>query len=115
MEPRKYKLKNGGVLLIREAAVEDARAALHYVENISGESDFLNFGYGEFELSEAEEEEFLRKQRNSDNQLYILGLIDDTVISTLTFSYNSFASSRFPSRDRFTAINAMAAVHFGRN
>ena len=86
MEPCKYKLKNGGVLLIREAAVEDARAALHYVENISGESDFLNFGYGEFELSEAEEEEFLRKQRNSDNQLYILGLIDDTVISTLTFS-----------------------------
>lgn len=86
MQPRKHHLKNGHVLVIREAAVEDARAVLDYVEGISGESDFLSFGPGEFELTEAEEEDFLRKYRDSDNQLYIVGLIDDTVVSTLTFS-----------------------------
>jgi len=86
MEPRNYELKNGRVLLIREVAVEDARAVLDYVEGISGESDFLSFGPGEFELTEAEEEDFLRKCYDSDNQLYIVGLIDDTIVSTLTFS-----------------------------
>ena len=79
-------MKNGSVLLIREAMVEDARAVLDYIEDISSESDFLSFGPGEFELTEAEEEDFLRKCRDLDNQLYIVGLIDDTVVSTLAFS-----------------------------
>ena len=86
MEPRIRHLKDGRELLIREAAVEDARTVLDYVEGRSGESDFLTFGPGEFEISEAEEVDFLRKCRESDNQLYMLGLIDDTVVSTLSFS-----------------------------
>jgi len=69
MEPRKYELNNGHALLIREAAIEDARAILDYVEDISGESDFLTFGPGEFKLNEAEEEDVLRKYRDSANQL----------------------------------------------
>ncbi|MBS1250995.1 MAG: hypothetical protein MAG451_00024 [Anaerolineales bacterium] len=40
MEPRQYEVKNGQVLLIREAAAEDARALLDYVEDVSGESDW---------------------------------------------------------------------------
>ena len=86
MEPRKHELKNRGVLLIREVAVEDARALLDYVERISGDSDFLSFGPGEFELAESEEEEFIRKCLASDSQLYILGLIDDMIVATLNFS-----------------------------
>jgi len=86
MEPRKYELKNGHALLIREAAIEDARAILDYVEDISGESDFLTFGPGEFKLNEAEEEDVLRKYRDSANQLYVLGLIDDTIVTSLIFS-----------------------------
>lgn len=86
VESRKHELKNGRVLLIREVAVEDTRAVLDYVERISGESDFLSFGPGEFELTEPEEEDFIRKCRASDNQLYILGSIDNTIVSTLVFS-----------------------------
>jgi hypothetical protein len=33
----------------REATGEDARAVLDHVEHVSGESDFLAFGPGEFE------------------------------------------------------------------
>jgi len=55
MEQRKVRLNDGRVLVIREAAAEDARALLTYVEAVSGESDFLSFGPGEFELTEAEE------------------------------------------------------------
>lgn len=86
MKPKKHHLKNGQVLVIREAEMQDARALLEYVERISGESDFLTFGPGEFELTEAQEEEYLRTCRASDRQLYLLGLIDDAVVSTLTFA-----------------------------
>jgi len=86
MEPRKYELKNGRILLIREAVVNDARAVLDYVQSVSGESDFLSFGPGEFELTEPEEEEFIRKCLASDNQLYILASIDDAIVATLIFS-----------------------------
>jgi RimJ/RimL family protein N-acetyltransferase len=86
MESRKHELKNGRVLLIREVAVEDARALLDYVEHISGQSDFLSFGPGEFELTEPEEQEFIRKCLASDNQLFILGSIDDTIVTILNFS-----------------------------
>ena len=86
MQPRTHHLKNGLVLEIREAMPEDARALLEYVEAISGESDFLSFGPGEFELTEAEEAEFLRRYRVADTQLYLVGLIDDKLVSALTFS-----------------------------
>jgi len=67
-------------------AVEDTRALLDYVERISGESDFLSFGPGEFELTESEEQEFIHKCLASDNQLFILGSIDDTIVAILNFS-----------------------------
>ena len=86
MEPREYQLRNGRTLLIREVVVEDARALVDYAESISAESDFLSFGPGEFGLTEPEEEEFIRKCLASDNQLFILGSIDDTIVATLNLS-----------------------------
>lgn len=86
MEPHNYKLKNDRVLLIRQAAVEDASAVLDYIHEISGESDFLTFGPGEFELTEPEEQAFIRQCLVSDNQLFLLGVIDDTIVATLIFS-----------------------------
>ena len=86
IEPRTHELKNGGVLLIREATAEDAHTVLDYVQAVSGESDFLTFGTGEFDLAEAQEEDFLRKCRESDNQLYIVGWIADQIVSALSFS-----------------------------
>ncbi len=86
MEARSHELKNGCVLLIREAMPEDVRAVLDYVEAVSGESDFLTFGPGEFELTEAQEKDFLGRCHEADNQLYIVGLIGDQIVSTLNFS-----------------------------
>ena len=86
MEQRSFHLKNGRVLLIREAAADDARAVLDYVEAVSGESDFLSFGPGEFELTEAEEADFLRRCRDSENQVFILGLIAGEIVGSLVFS-----------------------------
>ena len=86
MQSRKHNLKDGRLLVIREAAVEDVRAVLDFVEDISGESEFLSFGPGEFELTESEEEDILRKCRDSENQLYLIGSIDDAIVGLLNFS-----------------------------
>jgi RimJ/RimL family protein N-acetyltransferase len=86
MEPRQHQLKNGHLLLIRQAAPGDARALLDYIECIAGESDFLSFGPGEFELTEAEEKEYLRQSQAADDQLYLVGWIGESLVSSLTFS-----------------------------
>ena len=72
--------------MIREAEAPDARAVLDYIDHVSGETDFLTFGPGEFELSEAEEATTLRRYQDAGNQLYVLGLLDDTIVGTLIFT-----------------------------
>ena len=86
LEPRTHELKNGLSLLICEAEAEDAGALLAYIEDVSGESDFLTFGPGEFELTEREEAEFLRACRASESGVYLLALIGDEIVGTLNFS-----------------------------
>lgn len=86
MKPRESTLTNGQKLLIREAYPEDASAILDYVEGVSGETGFLSFGPGEFQVSKSEEEEFLRKCRDSENQIFLLGILEGEIVSALTFS-----------------------------
>ena len=86
MDPQRHTLKNGATLLIREAAAADARAVLDYVEAVSGESDFLAFGPGEFELGEAAERDVLQRYADSANQIYLLGFVDGAVAAALIFS-----------------------------
>jgi len=74
------------MLEIREAKVEDAAVILDYVEGVSGESDYLTFGPGEFEHTLAEEEQFLHNFYESYNQIMLLGLLDGEIASVLSFS-----------------------------
>lgn len=77
--------KDGRPLFIREAQGRDASAVLEYLDLISQETDFLTFGPGEFRLTEKEEFDYLEKCRAAENCLYILALLERTVIGTLTF------------------------------
>ena len=77
--------KDERILLIREARGRDARAVLAYLDLISQETDFLTFGPGEFRLTEKEEFDYLEKCRGAENCLYLLVLLNKTVIGTLTF------------------------------
>ena len=71
--------------MIREARGRDAGAVLEYLDLISQETDFLSFGPGEFRLTEKEEFDYLEKCRGAENCLYLLALLEGTVIGTLTF------------------------------
>ena len=86
MEQTKHTLDNGLEIIIREATAEDASSVLDYVQQVCTESDFLTFGPGEFEITEIEEKKILKKARETNNQLYMLGLINGTIVTTLSFS-----------------------------
>ena len=68
------------------ALPEDAGALLRCLEAVSGESDFLTFGPGEFELTQAEEEAHVRHVRETPDQLYIIGTIDAAIVAVLSFT-----------------------------
>jgi RimJ/RimL family protein N-acetyltransferase len=77
--------KDGRTLLIREAWGRDARAVLAYLDLISQETDFLSFGPGEFNLTQKEEFDYLEKCLGAENCLYLIALLEETVIGTLSF------------------------------
>ncbi|MBN1877407.1 MAG: GNAT family N-acetyltransferase [Anaerolineae bacterium] len=80
-----YTLKNGKALVIRQAEPSDAQAVLNYLDTVVGETNFLTFGPGEFELTVAQEAEFFEKSLEADNQIVLLALVDDKIIGNLTF------------------------------
>lgn len=85
-QPVRLRLKSGQELEIREAVAEDADNLLRYVEAISGESDNLTFGPGEFSVTLAQEEEYLTAQQKRSNSIYLLGLVDNEIATSLSFA-----------------------------
>ena len=81
--------RDGQTLLIREPRGRDARAVLAYLNLISQETDYLSFGPGEFNLTEKEEFDYFEKCRAAENCLYLLALLEETVIGTLSFEAGS--------------------------
>jgi RimJ/RimL family protein N-acetyltransferase len=78
--------KDGRTLIIREAEGRDAGVVLRYLDKISRETNFLTFGPGEFSLTEKEEFDYLEKCRRTDNCLYLLSLLEETLVGNLIFT-----------------------------
>lgn len=79
------QLPSGPICEIREAEPDDAAALIEYVERVSGESDFLTFGPGEFGLTEDQERAFLLKCRSSDRDVYLVAVIDGEFVGVPYF------------------------------
>ena len=58
--------------MIRVGVPDDAAAMLEYLECVSGESDFLTFGPGEFEMTAAQEAAHLATVREAPDHLHIV-------------------------------------------
>lgn len=86
MVSKRIELKDGRVLVVREAHKEDASRILEYVESISGETAFLTFGPGEFSLSLEEEEKSILSCLESANKLFIIAEIAGTLAGGVIFS-----------------------------
>ena len=70
---------------IRNPKKEEAQAIIDYLYQVSGESDNLTFGQGEFEISVEKEMEFIEKSNSDPNQLFLIAEFDDAIIAMMTF------------------------------
>jgi len=71
---------------IRKAEISDAAALIEYLNIISGESDFLTFGPGEFGRSVEAEAEFIANAQKKKKALFIVAVASGKVIGNLNFS-----------------------------
>lgn len=85
MDTIEHELYDGRTLVIRAARVSDAELLVDYVEGVSGESDFLTFGPGEFAITLEKEREYLEAIAKSPNECYLVALIDGNLVATINF------------------------------
>ncbi|HEY5583389.1 MAG TPA: GNAT family N-acetyltransferase [Ruminiclostridium sp.] len=83
---KELTLKNGKKLIIRQANRSDASEIVECVNRISGESDFLTFGPGEFGIDVEQEEKFLDNISKKDNAIYLVAEVDGKIVGTSSFS-----------------------------
>jgi RimJ/RimL family protein N-acetyltransferase len=86
MKAGQKKTKNGLSVIIREATADDAEELVEFVELISGESNFLSMGPGEFGVSVEEERKILEARRESKDQVYMVACIDGAIVGSLGFT-----------------------------
>ncbi|KUO75498.1 MAG: acetyltransferase [Clostridia bacterium BRH_c25] len=83
---KQLQLRSGATMVIRKAAKSDADGIVEYIETISGESDNLTFGPGEFEMSIEKEAEFLDSIATQNNAIYLVAEIGGKIVGSLHFS-----------------------------
>jgi RimJ/RimL family protein N-acetyltransferase len=81
MKNVKTTLKNGQIIMIREARPEDAEAILSYLAQIGAESDNLDFGSEGLGYTIDEETAFIEAVQGSDNGRILMGFIDQDLVS----------------------------------
>lgn len=83
---KQLKLKSGQNLIIRTAKKEDALDLIRYVNKIGGESDFLTFGEGEFDITLEKEEEIIESHIGIENKIYLIAEIENEIAGSLNYS-----------------------------
>ncbi len=83
MQNVQTQLKEGQTALIREAAPEDAARLLHYLDEVTAETDFLALGQGDLDWPEEKERRFIEDHRKADNKLLILAEIEGQIAGLL--------------------------------
>ena len=79
-------LKNGEVIMIREASKADAESLLAYLDTICAETDNLTFGPGEMSLTVEQEITFLEGMANKPGAIFLAALNEqDELVGTIHF------------------------------
>lgn len=80
------RLKNGLLLILRDAEPDDAERLLGYVEQIASESDNVTMGPGEFGMSVEDERVYLKQVAEIPTSLYLIAEIEGEIVGMLSFS-----------------------------
>ncbi len=78
---RKYQLKNGQELIVRNPVIEDAEALIHQMKVVDAETQFLAREPDEFNMTVEQEKEFIERSANNDDIQFLIGTIDDEIIA----------------------------------
>lgn len=78
-----FNIKNNLKLIINKASIEDARPIINFLNKIGGETDFLTYGLNEFPFTLDQEEEIIKECLDLDNNLMIVGKINNEIVSQL--------------------------------
>lgn len=79
-------LKSGEMITVRKAVVDDAEGLIYHVNTIAGESEFITFGPGEFEITVEKEREILEAYAKADNKIFLVAEVDNEIIGCVTFA-----------------------------
>jgi RimJ/RimL family protein N-acetyltransferase len=74
-------LKDGRSLRISHVRRTDAAEIVAYVNRVCGESDYLTFGLGEFEMTVQEEEKFIDALEGGRFDFMLKGVVDGEIVS----------------------------------
>ncbi|MGM0414199.1 MAG: GNAT family N-acetyltransferase [Bacillota bacterium] len=80
-----YEIK-GKEIKINNASPEDAEELLNYMKQVFGETEFLLRQPEEFEMTVAEEQEFLENMNQSENSIFIIARVDGKIVGNLGFT-----------------------------
>ncbi|MCL2610275.1 MAG: GNAT family N-acetyltransferase [Defluviitaleaceae bacterium] len=79
-------LPNGEKVIISPPTISDAKELLEYINLISGESEFLTVGAGDFSMTLEEQERFIENSTKQENNLLLVAKVDGKIIGNLKFS-----------------------------
>jgi len=79
-------LKSGLQLEIRIPTVEDAQPVLNFIDIISGESDNLTFGPGEFGITLEQEKNYFSHLKDDKDDIFVICLINEEIVCVANIS-----------------------------
>ena len=85
MFKQEITIKDGRKLIVKEAVGSEAKELVRYIAAVGGESDFLTFGANEFNVSVKEEEALLKTFLESDNQIMLVGWLQNEIVGCIAF------------------------------
>lgn len=75
------KLPDGRVVSVEHVQENDASHLLRYLDAVSGETDFLTFGPGEFPMTEEEEARHIQRMYATNTGLMLKAVVGDEIVS----------------------------------
>jgi len=82
-------LKDGNRVVVSHAESGDAAEIVAYIERVSGESDFLTFGPGEFGMTVDDERKFISDLGDGRSGFILKGVVGGKIVSTCTIQRSS--------------------------
>jgi RimJ/RimL family protein N-acetyltransferase len=86
MDKSEVQLREGRVAVIREAVPDDAAGLLRYLDELTGETDFLAMGRGELNWPEEKERQYIEDHLRADNKLLLVAEIDGRFAGLVGFT-----------------------------